>query len=412
MKLYNKSQLSWISYDFANSAYHLLIPTILFPLYFKKALAVGVENTDLMWSVMVSIPIFISAIIAPFIGSYMDKKQIMKPFFVYVTLITIFLCFTLGAISIKESFYPITVFMLGMFFFNLSQFSYNSFLPFQQQDEGSALLSGVGWGLGYLGGILCMLPILSMIEGKILPENYQTYQYSFIVVGVFYLVFSIPSLFFMRAGSDEPKKQMLHSSGFKDVVDVLTNWKENKNLIKFLISIYLVNDGLATLVFFTSIFASETLGLTTKEIFSAFLIVQIVAIPMTIFTSWLAEKYDYKKLFIATIMIWILISFIFLCIETREQFYYLAVLVGFVIGSTPSIARAILSRYFAEHSNAGKLFGFHAFASRASSILGPLTFGLVSTLTGSQSIALGSLILFFGTALILLISVEFKHGNT
>ena len=194
------------------------------------------------------------------------------------------------------------------------------------------------------------------------------------------------------------------------LISLLRDWRSNKNLLKFLISIYLVNDGLATLVFFTSIFASETLGLTTKEIFGAFLIVQIVAIPMTILVSFMAEKYGYKKIFVSTVIVWIVISMIFLSVETKNQFYGLAALVGFVIGSTPSLARAILNRYFVTNANAGKLFGFHAFASRASSVLGPLTFGVVSTLTGSQSLALGSLVIFFGLALFILSSVKFHHG--
>ena len=195
MKIYTKSQISWISYDFANSAYHLLIPTILFPLFFKGALSDGIENRDLIWSLIVSIPIVLSAIVSPFIGAYIDRSQFLRQFFIYVTLITIFLCFTLASVSISEPFYPILIFALGLFFFNLSQFSYNSFLPFQKSDEGSAMLSGVGWGVGYLGGILCMFPVLQLIEGKVLPVDYQSYQHAFIIVGIFYLLFSKLSVF-------------------------------------------------------------------------------------------------------------------------------------------------------------------------------------------------------------------------
>ena len=84
MKMYNKSQWSWISYDFANSAYHLLIPTILFPLFFKGALAGELENRDLIWSIIISAPIVLSAIVAPFIGAYIDRAQFLKQFFVRV----------------------------------------------------------------------------------------------------------------------------------------------------------------------------------------------------------------------------------------------------------------------------------------------------------------------------------------
>lgn len=397
---YSKSQLSWISYDFANSAFHLLIPTILFPLFFKTVLY-NDDNSDFMWSLIVSIPIVLVGIIAPFIGAKMDVSERKKQYFVFFTVLAIALNFILGIIPISNHWLLIGTFSFSLLAFNFSQFSYNSFLPSQKKGKGVAKMSGLGWGLGYLGGILCMIPVYLIISGKELPNDYSAYQNAFLVVALFYLLFSIPSLIYLK-DTTEKLNLIDKVSPIKQVFKSFKKWKDNKQIFIFLIALYLINDGLSTLVYFTSIFASTTLGLTSKEILNAFLFLQIVAVPATIIFTIISEKIGYIKMLILTVIFWILIGISFLAVNSVTQFYILALFVGLVIGTTPALGRAILSKYLENRKDASEFFGFHTFASRTSAVVGPLLFGVISAATGNQKIALSSLSVFFFLGLILL----------
>lgn len=409
----NKSQLAWASYDFANSAFHLMLPTVLFPLYFKTVLLGGNSSSDMIWSLVISVPVLLVGLSSPFIGAYLDNKHKNRSFFIGVTALTIMLNFALGIVSPSRSVLNTVIYAVCLLCFNYSQFSYDAFLPTQKKGKGVASLSGWGWGTGYLGGIVCLIPVYFIISGKVLPEDYGAYQLAFIVTAAFYLIFTIPSFLFMK---DDPMgtnaSQAIKINPYKKVFRTLANWKENKHIFVFLIAFYLINDGLSTLVYFTSIFAATTLQMETTEILVSFLFVQLVGVPATIIFCNLSERLGYMKVFIATVVLWIILGIAFVIVSTTIQFYILAFFVGLVIGTTPAMARAIISSFLEDRSDSAEIFGFNALTSRASSILGPLTFGAVSTITGSQRLGLFSLVFFFGLGLILLIynqKMEKKH---
>lgn len=401
----NKSQIAWASYDFANSAFHLMLPTVLFPLYFKTILLGGNSSSDMIWSIVISVPVLLVGLLSPFIGAYLDNEHKNRKFFIWVTALTILLNFVLGIVSPTMKFLNTVIYGVCLLCFNFSQFSYDAFLPAQKKGKGVASLSGWGWGTGYLGGIICLIPVYIIISGKVLPEDYSAYQLAFIVTAVFYLIFTIPSFLFMK---DTPVKETSNQekkvNPYRKVFRTLTNWKENKHIFIFLIAFYLINDGLSTLVYFTSIFAASTLHMETTEILISFLFVQLVGVPATIVFCNLSEKLGYMKVFMATIVLWIILGVAFVIVSTKIQFYILAFFVGLVIGTTPAMARAIISSFLENRSDSAEIFGFNALTSRASSILGPLVFGAVSSITGSQRLGLFSLVVFFSIGLVLLIS--------
>ncbi len=403
MKL-NKSQLAWVSYDFANSAFHLIIPTVLFPLYFKTVLMNSSSNSDLAWSLTVSLPVLIVGLISPFIGAYIDNKKNNRIFFIVVTALTILLNFLLGLINPTYSKLNIALFSLCLMFFNLSQFSYDSFLPTQKKGKGVASLSGLGWGIGYLGGIICMIPIFLIIKGKILPNDYDAYQIGFLVVSLFYILFTLPSFIYLKTDSSKNKKSKdIKGNPYKIVINSLKNWRRNKHIFIFLIAFYFINDGLSTLVYFTSLFASTTLKMPTSEILISFLIVQLIGVPSTILFTRLSERVGYMKVFIYSVILWIILGIAFVLVSTTLHFYILSFFVGLVIGTTPALARAIISSFMEKREDVTEMFGFNAMATRTSSVFGPLLFGIVSTAFNSQKLGLLSLTVFFSIGLVLIL---------
>jgi len=415
--MYNKSNISWVLYDFANSAYHLLIITVLFPICFKQALYANHSNSDAIWSVVVSLPILLSGVLSPFIGAYIDEHGAKKRVFITTCIATILLTFGLSIATQSVSFIPVLIFSLSIFFFNISDFVYNAFLPTQTFRKGFAFLSGLGWGIGYLGGILCMPLAFLFIRNASLPDDYASYQKAFCVVAAYFLIFALPSLIYVKdeIGNTKATGYRAGKHPWVQVLSTLKSWKTNREIFKFLFAFYLINDGLSTLVFFTSIFASTSLSMSTNQIMKAFLIVQAVGIPATILLCWLAERIGYKTLLLVCVLIWVGNAIGFLFVRSSLHLYILSVTVGFVIGSTPAMARAILA-LMVSNSNVSEIYGLHALTGRISAIIGPLLFGVVSSVTGSQTMALSSLTVFFvgGFAMLIVTKIPstVKHNQT
>jgi len=365
-----------------------------------------------MWSVIISLPILLSGLLSPFIGAYIDTHNAKKKVFVTTCVTTVTLTFLLSVAPQRVSMIPIVIFSFSIFFFNLSQFVYNSFLPTQVFKRGFAFLSGLGWGIGYLGGILCMPLAFLFIRNASLPDDYADYQKAFCVVAAYFLIFALPSLIYVKDEIKSARTTGLRgdSRPWAQVLATLRNWKDNKEIFKFLLAFYIINDGLSTLVFFTSIFAATSLSMSTNQIMMAFLIVQTVGIPATIFLCWLAERIGYKTALLVCVLIWVGNGVGFLFVGSAMHLYILAVTVGLVIGSTPAMARAILALMVSK-SNASEIYGLHALTGRMSAVIGPLLFGVVSSVTGSQTIALSSLTVFFVCGFAMLLAVRIPSAK-
>ncbi len=408
---YNKSQLAWISYDFSNSSYDLIIGSALFPLFFKQVLWPESATTDLAWSIAISLPLIIVGISSPFIGAFLDNKNKKKEFFVFSCIMTGVLTMLLGFVSVESWLLLVIIFSFSLMFFKFSQFSYNAFLPSQKTGKGTALLSGVGWGLGYLGGISSIALAFYFIKGKSLPGDFLSYQHAFLAVSAFFLFFSLPSIFFLKANKHSAGNKNDSSTSISSVINTIKNWRNNKKIFKFLIAFYLINDGLTTIVFFSSLFASGTLKMSTNQVMLGFLISLIVAVPATIILSRLSEKIGYMKMLYWNIFLWICIAISFLIVKTPMHLFILAAFIGLVIGTTPSLARAILANMISRNKSveSAEIYGFHTMASRVSAVVGPLLFGAVSTVTHSQTLALSSLTIFFLAGLLILRRVNYSE---
>lgn len=365
-----------------------------------------------MWGVIVSVPILISGLASPFIGAYIDRRGRKRRVFVIACLSTVALAFGLGLAPVGMPVLAILLFSLSILCFNISQFVYNAFLPTQTFKRGFAALSGLGWGIGYLGGILCMPLAFIFVRNATLPDDYGAYQRAFFVVAAYFFVFALPSLLYMRdeIKEVEPTVRKASPNPWVQVLATLKDWRRNKEILKFLVSFYLINDGLSTLVFFTTIFAASTLAMSFSQIMTAFLIVQAVGIPATILLCWLAERCGYKKVLLACVAIWIANAVGFLLVDSAAHLYVLSIAVGIVIGTTPAIARAIIA-LMVSTNNAAEVYGLHALTGRVSAVIGPLLFGVISMATGSQTIAMSSLVVFFVSGFAVLLSVRVPRVN-
>ncbi len=394
--LNKKEVISWSLYDFANSAYTIIIISFVFPIYFKNVIA-GNSMGDFYWGLAVSLSILVGAILSPIIGAIADTDNRRKSKLMLLALISMVATAMLFFVGPNMLFYAFIVFVLSSIFFELAQSLYDSFLP-QISGKQHGKVSRLGWGLGFLGGIVIML-LLYPLYSPGYAQNDFAYRLVFPLTALFFFIFALP-MFIVFKDEKKTKKRINIKKAFNDIFKTFKNIKRYKRIWLFLLAVYFMNDALVTVFSFLPIYANNTLGLTLAQIMPALFIVQLVGFVSTIFLGALSDKLGSKKILLAAIIIWIISIIMLYFGNSLWVFYLVAVTAGFAIGSSQAIARSWLSRMI-PLENRSQFFGFNGFATKIAATTGPLLFGIVSVATGNQRIALLSIILLFAISFVL-----------
>ncbi|MBS3092551.1 MFS transporter [Candidatus Pacearchaeota archaeon] len=397
--IFKKDVLSWALYDFANSSYSLLIISFIFPIYFKEIIA-GAQYGDFYWGLISSISVLLAGIVSPVIGAAADYDYRKKRKFILCVILSAIATFLLFFSKSGTLIFASLVFIASNLFFLLASSLYDSFLAHVSSKKNAGTVSGLGYGLGYLGGIIAMLLLKPLYTNGYSGEFEALYKLVFPLTALFFILFSLPSFYYLkekRIASKNPKKESfvnLTKIGFRDTFKNLKELRKNKPLAWFLVAFYFMNDALVTIFAFISLYAIQTLSLSVSEVTIVFLIVQVVGIPSAFLLGWLADKKGQRRILLASIALWILIVFLLSFGSSKFMMYLVAVLTGLVIGGSQSIARSWFSNIVPRKKRFG-LFGFNSFASKISATVGPVLFGAISSFSGNQRIAMLSLAPFF-----------------
>jgi UMF1 family MFS transporter len=408
-ELFKKDVLSWAMFDFANSSYSLLILSFVFPIYFKEIIA-GNQYGDFYWGLIGSLSILLAGIASPVIGAIADYDSKKKSKFIFCVVLSFIATAILFFSHSNTLIFTSIIFMVSNLFFLLSQSLYDSFLSHVSKKENAGLVSGLGYSFGYLGGIVALILFKPFYIGGFAGENEILYRLVFPLTALFFILFSLPSFVYLKNAGNylKPKKDSLRffiKIGFSRTLESLRYLKKNKHLLWFLIAFYLLTDGLVTIFAFISIYGIQTIKLTMPQIMVVFIIVQIIAIPSSLFFGWLADKKGQKKILLWNIFGWILITFFLSIGKSAFIMYLIAILTGLFIGGSQSIARSWFSNLIPEEKRFS-LFGFNSFASKISAVIGPLLYGAISVLSGNQRIAMLSLIPFFVISFIIFLKIK------
>jgi len=385
-----RQTISWAFYDFANSAYTLIVASFVFPIYFKEVVAGGGALGDLLWGIVVSTSILLGALAAPVIGAMADADGRRKRKFVFFTLLCIIGTAALFFAQNGALLLSAIVFIVANLSIEIAITLYDSFLSRVSTPATAGRVSGLGWGLGYLGGVLSMLLLRPLFTADTATASYHL---TFPLVALFFLLFALPAFFFLR----ETRKPLCRSSvmaGFRRTFATVRDLRAHRRIAWFLVAFYFMNDALVTIFSFTPIYAKSTLGMPMNEIMVALIAVQLFSFVSTILIGWLSDHLGQKRILLAAIAGWMLVTALLAATTTRLLFWIVVLLTGVVIGSSQAIARSWFSRIVPQHRQA-EFFGFNAFASKLSAVTGPLLFGFVVLWSGSERVALLALLPFF-----------------
>ncbi|MBC8389966.1 MAG: MFS transporter, partial [Actinobacteria bacterium] len=203
--------ISWAMYDFANTSFAVVIMTVVFPVYFTNVIVsgsgYGLNFGDLMWGICSGATMLLAALIAPIFGAVADTSRSKNKFLIILTCFSVFFCFLLYFLGSGMIATAMILFIASNFFYQTSMMFYNSFLPELSNKDNTGTVSGFGFALGYLGGLITLLIIFPLIRGGLEAQNLTGLRLTFVITAVFFLVFSIPSFLFLK---DKPTEKVIN----------------------------------------------------------------------------------------------------------------------------------------------------------------------------------------------------------
>ena len=405
-KEYKKKVDSWAMYDWANSAFYVVIVTAIFPVYFSKVAGAGLEGNlpTIYWGYATSISMLLCVCLLPILGAIADYSAFKKKFLA--------VCVSIGTIATALLFFVksgnwligAVIFVIANLAVSCGDTFYNSLLPNVAPKEDMDRVSSKGFALGYLGGALLLFIDIMLIQ--LLADKELASRLSFLSVAIWWAVFSIP--LFRNVDEEhliEKKTSAnLIGAGFKRLFNTVKDIKNHKNLLLFLIAFWFYNDGIGTLYRMAAIYGAE-IGISTTALVGTLLMTNFIGMPFTIAYGWMASKIGTKKSIYVGLVIYTLISFYGPFIEHSWQFWLLGFFVGMVQGGTQALSRSLFASLIPKDKSA-EFFGFYGVSAKFAGILGPLVFALISGFFGSSRASFISVAIFFIIGLLFLIPVK------
>lgn len=396
----NKRILSWCLFDFANSGYSAVIAAVIFPVYYANVV-VGNETGqgDLWWGRAIALSMAIVAISSTFLGGIADYAKIRKSLLIFYTFVCILsvasFCFLQKGMII-EGFILIVLANVGM---EGGLVFYNSFLPEITQTTYQGRVSAWGYGIGYAGSIISLLLALFLIKKGLIDMIWP-------MVALFFGIFSLPAFLFLP--KDSRNGQGIRRAvidGFKYTWMTLKKIWSNKEQRKFLLAYLIYEDGVNTVIVFSSIFAATTLKFKPEELIGMYLIVQATAL---IGAFLIAKPIDYwgpKRVVALSLSMWIIVSVAAFFVQNKNHFFIIASIAGLGLGVVQAATRAFYTQFIPDGQES-EYFGVYSLVGKSSAILGPLVFGYLSSTFGSQRPAVLSVAAFFLIGLVIIQTVK------
>lgn len=402
-------------YDFGNSAFATTIMAAVLPVYYSTVAASGIDENlaTSYWGYSQSISVLIVAILAPILGAISDFTAAKKKFLQFFAFMGIIASILLAFVGEGDYILASVLFIIGSIGFSGANVFYDGFLPEIAEKEEIDKVSSGGFAYGYIGGgVLLAINIMMILNPGWfgLPNTVVATQISFVSVGIWWFVFSIPLIKNIKEEKRTVEKgnRSFVSIGFSRIGDTFREIKRYKQLMIFLFAFWLYNDGISTIIRMATIYGSS-IGIGGNDLIVALLITQFVGIPFTFFFGWLASKITAKRALYITLFAYLGIVIIGYFMSTALHFYLLAICVGMVQGGAQALSRSIFGSMVPDDKRA-EFFGFYGISSKFAAVIGPFVFALVGQLTGSSRLGIISLVFFFVAGIFILKFVDVEKG--
>jgi UMF1 family MFS transporter len=412
-----KALFGWVMYDFANSAFTTLIVTFVYAAYFTRAIAPDELSGTIMWSRAVTVSGLAVAVLSPLLGTLADRDRHRKRYLLISTIIAIVSAAMLYRPLPGQVMEALIWFVIGNIAFETGCVFYNAFLPDIAPPEKIGSISGIGWGLGYVGGLAAMFLAMVGLVNPELPwfgfsrELGQNIRATNLLVAVWFGLFSMPMFLFVKEKgptiTTSPRKQ--GSAVLAEIATTFFEVRKYRQVVRLLVARLIYNDGLITIFAFGGIYAAGTFHFSFQEIMYFGIVLNITAglgaFLFGFFDDWFGGKLTVQVSLIGLIVA----SLLAIITDSKTIFWLAGILVGIFSGPNQSASRSLLGRLLPRDKE-NLFFGFFAFSGKFTAFLGPLMLGLLTDLFASQRAGMTVVIVFFVIGGLLLTLVDEQEG--
>ncbi|MCW3107713.1 MAG: transporter [Segetibacter sp.] len=409
----------WAMYDWANSAYNLVITTTIFPAYYDaitttksgnlvshKLQFLGAEyESASLYNYALATAYFVIAVISPILSSIADYKGNKKRFMQFFCYLGSLSCCALYWFKSDTLTLGIVACILAAIGYCGSLVFYNSYLPEIAADEDKDRISAKGFAYGYIGSVLLQLICFAFVlkpEWFGIKDDSFAPRLSFLLVGIWWMGFAQIPFARLPKGTAalQNKGNNIFTNGFKELNKVWNQVKKMPVLKTYLLSFFFYSMGVQTVMLAATLFASQVIGLPTPKLIISLLIIQIVAIAGAYIMAKLSQRFGNFQVLMLVVLIWIAICIAAFFITTEFQFYMIAVSVGLVMGGIQSLSRSTYGKIMPETHDTASFFSFYDVTEKIAIVIGMFSFGLVQQITGNMRNSVLTLIIFFIAGLI------------
>jgi UMF1 family MFS transporter len=435
--------IAWALCDWANSAYSTLSITLLVfylqdivlpdrspPVIGSIGVAAGAAPRDeilqvlgititgtRVWGWGLGISMLCAAWLSPILGAMADARASKWKWLIGTSLPGAAFATALALVPASQPIPICILFFLTSLCFELSFGFYNGFLPELADDESMNRISGFGFAAGYLGGGVALAVALAVafLGPKIgLNTAEERLRAGLVVMGLWWGIFTLPAAFMLR---DRALPRNTHlgfghtaMTALREVWHTLNNVRAYSVLSLFLLGFLVYNEGIQTVMSQASVFAKRPpLSMDSNELILVVLMIQFVAFPAALGVGWISDRIGSKTTLLVCLAIWcgLLVAGYF--VQTKQQFWIMAVVLSLVMGGTQSVSRAIMGA-MTPAAKTAEFFGFFNLSCRATSMVGPILFTEVLERTGKANIAILSLLGFIVCGMVIITLVNLPRG--
>ena len=416
--------LAWALYDVANSSFTTLIVTFIYSTYFVGAMGGPERDLTWLWTRAVSITAVVVAVLSPLLGAIADRGGYRKRFLLSFSATCVIATAALAFIEPGKAMLAIVLFVIANVAFEMGSAFYDSFLPDLVPQESIGRVSGFGWGLGYVGGIVALLlalygfvrvesPLYPLVAGTLglSREAGADIRATALLVAVWFSVFTLPFI----ALVPEPAVRgpavagNALAAGFRQLAASFTQIRRYREIVRLILARLIYNDGLVVIFSMGAIFASKVYGFSTSETIVFGLVLNVAAGIGAIGFGFLDDRVGGRNTILFSLAGLIAAGTLAIVGESRTTFWVAAVFVGLLVGPNQSASRSLLGRFVPDDKEA-EFYGFFAFSGKATAFLGPSLYGLLVARTGSHRAGMLVTVVFFVVGALLLLRVNEREG--
>ena len=404
----------WMMYDFANSGYTTVVITAVFNAYFVAVVARAEVWATFAWTAALSVSYALIVLTAPFIGAYADAHAAKKRLLAVTTVGCVVGTAALGLVGPGDLALGVLLLVISNFFFGTGENLVAAFLPELAKGRALGKVSGWGWGLGYVGGLVSLAASLAYVtwaeaQGQGAADFVPV---TMLITAALFAVSALPTFVFVKERAAPQKLPSgAYSGAFARTLETIRHARRYPDLTRFLVCILFYQAGVQAVITLAAIYAEQAMQFSTQQTIMLILVVNVTASIGALAFGQLQDKLGHVRTLMLTLVGWLLTVALAWMATTPALFWAAANLAGICLGASQSAGRALVG-YLSPADRRAEFFGLWGLAVKLSAILGPITYGLVTWISGGNHrlaiLITGS---FFLIGMMLLAGVNARRGH-